>query len=102
MSAMPHRIQDRRWLILVAGVSLVISICLSPAFWLSGIGVALLAFVLMANSKRTGQWSYVPWDPDRNSQLTAGERFTALSALILIAAPLIVVLFIAAWFWGVH
>ena len=102
MSAQALGSIDRRWLIPIAGVSVLVSIWRSPAFWLSGAGVVLLALVITANSQRTGQWSYIPWAANQNSQLTPGEKFAAQTALILIATPLVVIVFIAATFWGVH
>jgi uncharacterized integral membrane protein len=72
--------------------ALVVSWFRGPAFWLCGVGAVLLALVLLVQSQRTGEWSYLPWRSDQKSSLTPVEAFAGMVALILMAAPLVVVL----------
>jgi hypothetical protein len=74
-------------------VSTLISVFYSPAFWLCGIGAAVLAVMLTVNSSRTGQWSYIPWRSGSDAQLTAAEELAGLTAVVLIAVPLVVAMF---------
>ena len=71
-------------------IALFITLTFPPAFWVSFLGAALLAVVLMFNSNRTGEWIAVPLRDSNNVKLTRGEATAGLTAAVLMATPLLV------------
>ena len=74
----------RVWLAGVLVVSLVIVVLSPPAFWLCGVGGALLVIGQIANSARTDQW----WSWQRQGSLNWFEGWAASTGATLAVVPL--------------
>jgi hypothetical protein len=78
------------WPLSACLIAMFITLAFPPAFWVSFVGAALLAVVLMLNSNRTGEWVVAPLRDSNNVKLTRGEATAGLTAAVLMATPLLV------------
>jgi hypothetical protein len=79
------------WIAVPALIASALALILPPAFWVCAIGGVLLALTLLAQSRRTGQFLYWPWQ-EHDWSLTSGEASFGLTAVTLIIVPLLVAL----------
>jgi hypothetical protein len=90
----PEATHKRRYAVWIAVPGLIaaaLALILPPAFWLCAIGGALLGLTLLAQSRRTGQFFYWPWQ-EHDWSLTDGEASFGLVAVTLILVPLLIAL----------
>jgi hypothetical protein len=79
------------WIAAAVLLSLCVSLAFPPAFWICGVGAAILGGSLLAKGRRTGQHDWLPGRQNDES-LTPTERRWMLVAMVLIAVPLAVAL----------
>ena len=82
----------RGWLGLVILGSIAIVSVFPPAFWLCGLGAALLAIGSTANSARTGQW--MSWQNE--GSLSWFEGWLVSTAAAFLVAPLVAIV-VRSW-----
>jgi hypothetical protein len=76
------------WLVAVLVASVAVGVLLPPAFWLCGVGAALVVVGSIANSARTDQW----WSWQLKGSLNWFEGWAASTGAILTVVPLLLAL----------
>jgi hypothetical protein len=73
-----------------AAFALALSFAQPPAFWLVGIGVALIVITAVVNGRRTGIWFHTPWESEDREFLPPLESGLGTAGILLMAIPLAV------------
>ena len=68
----------------------MLSLMRPPAFWLFGVGVALIVIVALINGRRTGVWFHTPWEATDREFLPPLESGLGTAAILLMIIPLAV------------
>jgi len=91
MTETTHKFNVTRLVGIVAAAGAVLTSILSPpAFWLFGVGIALIVATALIYGLRTGVWVHTPWESTDHVPLPRLEASLGVAGVALMVAPLAV------------